>query len=139
MSTFLTCVLIRNLCPSLPKEAFNRQVRGHFLHRRIKGLVNDCRQLRSLAFNCMPIRRATSILAGSLRPSVRHAILPRTFEGSLHGAHAQRANGNRDLQAILGVAGRPMCCSDAIPLERHTWRWPCSVHFPTSIFHPFSI
>ena len=60
-------------------------------------------------------------------------ILPRTFEGSLHGAHAQRANGNRDLQAILGVAGRLMCGSDAIPLERHTWRRP--MQCPFSIFH----
>jgi len=36
-------------------------------------------------------------------PAFGHAILPRTFEGSSHRADARRANGNRNLQAILGV------------------------------------
>jgi hypothetical protein len=36
-------------------------------------------------------------------PAFGHTILPRAFEGSSHRAHAQRANRNRNLQAILRV------------------------------------
>ena len=43
------------------------------------------------------------IVAATTDPTLRHAVLPRTFEGSPHRNHPQRSNGGRDLQTVFRI------------------------------------
>jgi hypothetical protein len=41
--------------------------------------------------------------AATADPTLRHAILPRTFEGGPQGTHVQGSNSNGNFQSILGI------------------------------------
>ena len=57
------------------------------------------------------------IAAATSDPTLRHTVLPRTFEGSPHTNHPQRSNGGRDLQTIFRIP-----IEDQKPGSRPKWK-----------------
>ena len=57
------------------------------------------------------------IVAATADPTLRHAVLPRTFEGSPHRNHPQRSNGGRHLQTIFRIP-----VEDQKPGSRPKWK-----------------
>ena len=94
---------------------------------------------RSLAFQLHGDKARIVILAGSLRPSVRHAFCQGLSKEVCTGLMRSERTATGTSRPFSELLEDPCAARMRYHLNATPGGGPCSVHFPSSIFHPFSI